>query len=91
MFTQDEISRDDVIEMARRAGFEVLTPHEWVGYTNSLEAFAKLVADKEREECALLAATPVGTIAKAIRARNAQECCGNPFKCKGNCVDKETP
>ncbi len=49
MFTQDEI-----IEMARLAGFEVLTPHEWVGYTNSLEAFAKLVAaaaaSKEREK-----------------------------------------
>lgn len=25
--------------------------------------------------------------ADAIRARSNQECCGNPFKCKGNCVE----
>ena len=31
--------------------------------------FAKLVAEKENKECEKLAATPVGTIAAAIRAR----------------------
>ena len=25
----------------------------------------------------------------ARRATKKEECCGNPFKCKGNCVDKE--
>lgn len=55
MSTQDEISRDDIIEMARQAGFW----KDLFGYPefkNHLEAFAKLVADvataKEREACA---------------------------------------
>ena len=36
---------------------------------DGIERFAALVAAAEREECAKLAATPVGTIAAAIRAR----------------------
>lgn len=70
----------DIIELAKQAGFfvadnEVYSPsnqadHELTGF---VESFANLVeaaarAD-EREECAKLAATPVGTIASAIRAR----------------------
>lgn len=61
--------------MARQAGFEGITSHEWVGYTNSLEAFAKLVAEKEREACAK-AMQPMlrdmisrGQAAEIIRAR----------------------
>jgi hypothetical protein len=50
------MKQDEIIEMARQAGFEGITSHEWVGYTNSLEALAKLVdakaTTKEREACA---------------------------------------
>lgn len=38
-------------------------------YSKELQAFADLIRADEREECAKLAATPVGTIANAIRAR----------------------
>ena len=52
MRTQDEISRDDIIEMARQAGIIFGYP----AYHDRIEAFAKLVADvataKEREACA---------------------------------------
>ena len=46
------MTQDEIIEMARQAGFEEISEHEWTGFTNSLEAFAKLVAAKEREACA---------------------------------------
>jgi hypothetical protein len=64
----------EIIEMARQAGIEEAYSLEHNQYLvkfkdGSLEAFAKLVAAKEREECAKLAATPVGTIAATIRAR----------------------
>ena len=72
------MTQEEIIEMARRAGFidadwniNIVLPH--------LEAFAKLVAEKEREACAKIADsaqdditfignTPV-TVATAIRAR----------------------
>ena len=72
------MTQEEIIEMARRAGFidadwniNIVLPH--------LEAFAKLVAEKEREACAKIAdgaqddITFIGntavTVATAIRAR----------------------
>ena len=59
------MTQDEIIEMARQAGFQHPNPHD--GYMGlaydrregadtgpSLEAFAKLVAAKEREACAKL-------------------------------------
>jgi hypothetical protein len=41
------MTRDEIIEMARQAGFV------WLGeYHSNLEDFAKLVAQHEREACA---------------------------------------
>ena len=73
------MTQDEIIEMARQAGFSV-------GYGSPAlpkhEAFAKLVAEKERESCAKLCEDldvedwqnrtwDIGTLdcAKAIRAR----------------------
>ena len=63
---------DDLMQMAEEAGFEIdCCSLEWVA---RIERFAQLVAKKaveaEREACAILAATPLGTIAKEIRARS---------------------
>jgi len=44
------MTQDEIIEMARKAG---LDPDLW-NYTDAFEAFAKLVAGKEREACAKL-------------------------------------
>jgi hypothetical protein len=74
----------NVIEMAEQVGFERIkhTNEDWVCFSEEIEAFAKLVAEHEREECAKLAAEtvcdvhlPSGTkiygsrVATAIRAR----------------------
>ena len=46
----------EIIEMARQAGFERLGHDDcdYVCYPDEIEAFAKLIAEKEREECAKL-------------------------------------
>ena len=48
------MTKEELIEMARQAGFEGCAELTWenVICTEELEAFAKLVAEKERKECA---------------------------------------
>ena len=48
------MTQDEIIEMAREAGFERLghTDNDWVCYPEDIKAFANLVAAKEREACA---------------------------------------
>jgi len=59
------MTQDEIIEMAREAGLP--------GYPDELEAFAKLVAAKEREACAKVVEDSLWftrlVVAKAIRAR----------------------
>jgi hypothetical protein len=69
------MTQDEIIEMARRAGVrDDENIFEFSQY-KYLEAFAKLVADKEREACAkevenaLYGQEGCGKSAKAIRAR----------------------
>ena len=52
---------DDIVEMAKQAGFERLGVYaqfgnDWVGFTKDLETFAKPVAEKERRACARICA-----------------------------------
>ena len=73
------MTKDDIIRMAREAGFERLGTYasfgeDWVAFTESLEAFANLVAAAEREACAKLCDSHVRYpsrlhFAAAIRAR----------------------
>jgi len=46
------MTQDEIIEMARQVG---LVDWEISAYRNELQAFAKLVAAKEREKCAEIA------------------------------------
>lgn len=70
------MTQDEIIEMARRAGFKGQLTYNWCEF-EELEAFAKLVAEREREECAKVAEdfltsgrSPLGrSIGNAIRAR----------------------
>ena len=50
------MTQEEIIEMARQAGFEGCAELTWenVICTEELVAFAKLVAEKERETCARL-------------------------------------
>ena len=80
------MTRDDIIQMAWEAGFQVLLPQDHVDGTGGvyvvedeiagmLERFAALVAEREREACAIAggAAAMAGLdhlqVAAAIRAR----------------------
>jgi len=48
------MTQDEIIEMARRAGVDMSLGEHWSFFIEELEAFAKLVAAKEREACAKL-------------------------------------
>jgi len=70
------MTQDEIIEMAREAGFDCYDKEiTWddVNCTDELVAFAKLVAAKEREACALLAEKLIADeyfdVATEIRAR----------------------
>jgi hypothetical protein len=70
------MTQDEIIEMARESGLETQD-----GFSESVFYFAKLVAEKEREACAVIAETPISgeqdditmeakdRVAKTIRAR----------------------
>jgi adenylyl- and sulfurtransferase ThiI len=53
------MTKEEIIEMARQAGFERLGHDDCdlVCYPEEVEAFAKLIAEKEREECAVICET----------------------------------
>jgi len=49
------MTKEEIIEMAKQAGFERLGVYaqfgdDWVGFTEDLETFAKLVSEKAVEE-----------------------------------------
>jgi hypothetical protein len=46
------MTQDEIIEMAQQCGLIGIRPHLDGIYSEALEAFAKLIAAKEREECA---------------------------------------
>ena len=75
------MTTQEIISMAREAGCEIRNGHIYNQYTGSLDQmlkrFAKLVAEKEREECAKLADVwvraydhPSEAIARSIRERS---------------------
>ena len=54
------MTNEEIIEMAKQAGFERLGVYaqfgdDWVSFTEDLETFAKLIVEKEREACAKIA------------------------------------
>ena len=77
------MTRQEIIDMARQAGFERLghDEHDYVCYPDDIVAFAKLIAQHEREACAKVCdgysdgrhANMADLCAEAIRARGEQE------------------
>jgi hypothetical protein len=63
------MTQDEIIEMAQQCGLIGIRPHLDGIYTEALIAFAKLVAAKEREACALMVMPLDESLAEAIRAR----------------------
>ena len=79
------MTKDEIIQMAKQAGWEmddslVLEPEiVWYISQGQLEAFAKLIAQHEREACAKIADEwvpayphPSKAIAETIRARGQE-------------------
>ena len=64
------MNRDDIIRMAREAGWT--GPEENVTYVAMLERFANLVAAAEREACAELIPPQYFELGDLIRARREQ-------------------
>jgi hypothetical protein len=68
------MTKDEIITIAKQAGFERLghDTHDYVCYPDEIVGFAKLIAEREREACALIcdehADDPV-YCGEAIRAR----------------------
>ena len=70
------MTKEEIIEMARQAGVDMSLGEHWSFFIEELEAFAKLVAAKEREACAKISDDADGYsrfvnqfISKRIRAR----------------------
>ena len=70
-FQGKSMTQDEIIELARQAGFE---EHQ-AKFDTRIEAFAKLIEEKEREACAKLIESHGSTLVngfmltEAIRAR----------------------
>jgi len=73
------MTKEEIIEMAQQCGLIGMRPHLDGIYSESIEAFAKLIAEKEREACAEIADEwvvayphPSKIIAQCIRERGQE-------------------
>ena len=69
------MTQEEIIEMAKQAGFERLghDEHDYVCYPDDIVAFARLVAEHEREKCAKrLEAVGAAHCAENIRAKGQE-------------------
>jgi len=74
------MTKEEIIEMAQRCGLFGIRPYPDGTYSEALEDFAKLIAEKECDECvkraniALLGTltTTKNRVLKAIRARRQE-------------------
>ena len=69
------MTKEEIIKMAKQAGFERLghDEHDYVCYPDDIVAFARLVAEHEREKCAKrLEAVGAAHCAENIRARGQE-------------------
>ena len=78
---ETSMTQDEIIEMAQECRLIGMRPHLDGIYSEALKAFAKLVAEAEREACAKVCEDldlwsmddPGSTAAKAIRARGQND------------------
>jgi hypothetical protein len=70
------MTKDEILKLAKQCGFERLghDDHDYVCYPDEIMAFAKLVAQYEREACAKEAETTFYSVqaAENIRARGQE-------------------
>jgi len=51
----EKMTKEEILKIAQECNLLGMRPHLDGIYSESLEAFAKLIAEKEREECAKIA------------------------------------
>jgi len=85
------MTKDDIIKLAREAGFERLGTYasfgeDWVAFTESLEAFAALVAKHEREACEMAVEDIARKYQQAheVSAENVADACAYAIRARGN-------
>jgi hypothetical protein len=66
------MTKEEIIEMAQQCGLIGMRPHLDGIYSEALESFAKLVAEKERETCALMVMPLDESLADEIRQRGKE-------------------
>jgi len=66
------MTKEEIIEMAQRCGLFGIRPYPDNTYSEALKDFAKLIAEKEREECAELIPPQYFEFRDRIRARGQQ-------------------
>ncbi len=77
------MTQDEIIEMAKNAGFEQTGLASYQEFTERLNKFAKLVAEREREACALVADNFAMT-SKYKTQRNLAEWCAWTIRSRGH-------
>ena len=77
------MTREDIIKLAREAGFEQLGPdiEDWVCFTEEIERFAALVAAAEREACAKVCEDE--DVAPTDDAVGVQQCIAAAIRARG--------
>jgi len=75
------MTKEEIIEMAHKSGLHLATDVNWMPIIGLeyLEKFAKLVAEKEREECAKIADSYAGGL-----ERNYSEIISDKIRARGN-------
>ena len=78
------MNKEDIIRMAREAGFERLghTDNDWVCYPEDIERFAELVASAEREACAKVCEEQAKEYASMAAWKLCNEC-ANAIRARG--------
>jgi len=66
------MTKEEIIEMAQRCGLFGIRPYPDGTYSEALEDFAKLIAEKEREACAELIPPQYFHFRDWIRARGQE-------------------
>ena len=77
------MNRDDIIRMARGAGFTGGAFCRWNAYTDDLERFANLVAAHEREACARVCDEEQRYWKRSEGRRDGAESCAKAIRARG--------
>ena len=77
------MTRDDIIRMAKEAGLALASFCRWSAYSDDLERFAALVAEREREACAKVCDEVECGSSMMIEERQTANECARKIRARG--------